>query len=142
VVRVWQPRDPAGLRARLGEQPLAVWAEDDVLHVLWQGQAEEVMLGGGVQPRLWPVEGTDVLWEASLRVRRLDEAVITVLVVPRPAGGDWPTRLTEQFIWHGQDLARPASPGIRARLQPLPLRRAPALRHWRWRVAGWHDRCA
>jgi enterochelin esterase-like enzyme len=101
VVRVWQPRDPATLRARLGEQPLAVWAEDDVLHVLWQGQAEEVMLGGGVQPRLWPVEGTDDLWEASLRVRRLDEAVITVLVLPRPAGGDWPTRLTEPFIWRG-----------------------------------------
>jgi hypothetical protein len=37
VMRVWRPRDPAGLRARLGEQPLAVWAEDDDLHVLWQG---------------------------------------------------------------------------------------------------------
>jgi len=70
-----------------------------------EGQAEEVMLGGGVQPRLWPVEGTDDLWEASLRVRRLDEAVITVLVVPRLAGGDWPTQLTERFIWRG-----PAAP--------------------------------
>jgi enterochelin esterase-like enzyme len=108
VVRVWRPREPAGLRARLGERPLAVWAEDDVLHVLWRGEAEEVMLGGGVQPRLWPVEGTDDLWEASLRVRRLDEAVITVMVVPRPAGGDWPARLTERFIWRGP--AAPAAP--------------------------------
>ena len=58
AVRVWRPRDPAELRARLTEPPLAVWAEDDVLHVLWQGQAEEVLLGGGVQPRLWPVAGT------------------------------------------------------------------------------------
>jgi len=78
VMRVWQPRDPAGLRARLTEPPLAVWAEDDVLQVLWQGQADEVWLGGGVQPRLWPVAGTGDLWEASLRIRRLDEAVITV----------------------------------------------------------------
>jgi hypothetical protein len=108
VLRVWRPRDPAGLRARLAEQPLALWAEDDVLHVLWRGRAEEVMLGGGVRPQLWPVEGTDDLWEASLRIRRLDEAVITVLVVPRPAGGDWPTRLTERFVWRGP--AAPAAP--------------------------------
>jgi enterochelin esterase-like enzyme len=108
VMRVWRPRDPAGLRTRLGEQALAVWAEDDVLHVLWQGRAEEVVLGGGVQPRLWPVEGTDDLWEASLRIRRLDEAVITVLVMPRPAGGDWPVRLTERFVWRG--AAAPAEP--------------------------------
>lgn len=71
VVRVWRLRDPAELRARLSEPPLAVWAEDDVLHVLWQGQADEVWLGGGVQPRLWPVAGTGDLWEASLRIRRL-----------------------------------------------------------------------
>ena len=42
VARVWRPRDPAELRARLSEPPLAVWSEDDVLHVLWQGQADEV----------------------------------------------------------------------------------------------------
>lgn len=34
VVRVWSPRYPAALRARLGGDPLAVWAEDDILHVL------------------------------------------------------------------------------------------------------------
>ena len=52
VMRVWRPRDPAELRARLSEPPLAFWSEDDVLHVLWQGQAAEVQLYGGVQPRL------------------------------------------------------------------------------------------
>jgi hypothetical protein len=52
MVRVWRPRDPAALRARLGGAPLTAWAEDDVLHVLWQGTADEVMLGGGVQRRL------------------------------------------------------------------------------------------
>jgi hypothetical protein len=34
IVRVWWPRDPAELRARLDEPPLAVWPEGDVLHVL------------------------------------------------------------------------------------------------------------
>ena len=105
VMRVWRPRDPGGLRTRLGEQPLAVWAEGDILHVLWRGQAEEVQLGGGVQPRMWPVEATDDLWEASLRIRRLDEAVISVMVVPRPAGGDWQVRVTERLVWRG-----PAAP--------------------------------
>jgi len=108
VMRVWRPRDRGELRTRLGERPLAVWAEDDVLHVLWRGQAEEVRLSGGVHPRMWPVEGTDDLWEASLRIRRLDEAVITVMVMPRPAGGDWPVRLTEWFVWRGP--AAPAAP--------------------------------
>jgi enterochelin esterase-like enzyme len=87
MVRVWCPRDPASLRVRLGEGPLAVWAEDDILHVLWQGQADEVQLVAGLQPRLWPVRSARDLWEASLRIRRLDEAVITITVVSRAAGG-------------------------------------------------------
>ena len=33
--------------------------------MLWQGQAAEVQLYGGVQPRLWPVAGTDGLWEVE-----------------------------------------------------------------------------
>ena len=66
VARVWCPRDPAVLRARLGGMPLTAWAEDDILHVLWHGQAGEVQLAAGVQPRLWPVSGAAGLWEASL----------------------------------------------------------------------------
>jgi hypothetical protein len=61
IVRVWRPREEAELRARLTEPPLAVWSSGDVLDVLWQGQAAEVQLYGGVQPRLWPVAGTDDL---------------------------------------------------------------------------------
>ena len=57
MVRVWLQRDPAALRARLGETPLVAWAEDDVLHVLWRGTADAVTLAAGVQPQLWPVEG-------------------------------------------------------------------------------------
>lgn len=101
IVRVWRPRDPVELRARLTEPPLAVWAEDDVLNVLWQGRADEVQLFGGVQPRLWPVAGTDDLWEASLRVRRLDEAVISMVVASRLAGGDWPTEIPHSRAWRG-----------------------------------------
>ena len=70
VMRVWRPRAPAELRARLIEPPLAVRAEGDVLHVLWQGEADEVWLSSWVQPWLWPVEGIADLWEASLRIRR------------------------------------------------------------------------
>jgi len=105
MVRVWRRRDPAALRARLGETPLVAWAEDDILHVLWQGTADEVMLGAGVQPRLWPVEGTGDLWEASLRVRRLDEAVISIVAMPRRAGGDAPGRMPDQMVWRGPRAA-------------------------------------
>ena len=58
AVRVWCPRDAAGLRERLGDSRYVLWAEDDVLHVLWRGAAEQVVLGGGIQVPLWPVEGT------------------------------------------------------------------------------------
>jgi enterochelin esterase-like enzyme len=101
MVRVWWPRDPAALRARLGGDLLAVWAEDDVLHVLWQGQAEEVQLVAGIQPRLWPVQGAEDLWEASLRIRRLDQAIITIAVLPSRAGEQAPGRATDTLVWRG-----------------------------------------
>jgi enterochelin esterase-like enzyme len=101
LARVWCPRDPAALLARLGGEPLTAWAEDDVLHVLWQGQADEVQLGAGVQPRLWPVGGAERLWEASLRIRRLDEAVITIVVFPRMAGDDPPRTAPDTLVWRG-----------------------------------------
>jgi enterochelin esterase-like enzyme len=108
VLRVWYPRDAAGLRDRLGDSRYAAWAEDDILHVLWRGTAEQVVLGGGVQVPLWPVgdgepAGTgDGLWEASLRVRRLDEAVITVMVIGLGAA-DLPfgRPVTDIMTWRG-----------------------------------------
>jgi hypothetical protein len=60
VLRVWCPRDAAALRERLGDSRYVLWAEDDILHVLWRGTAEQVMLSGGVQVPMWPVEGTCV----------------------------------------------------------------------------------
>ena len=115
VLRVWSTRDPAALRERLGGVPLAVWAEDDILHVLWQGQAEEVRLAAGVQPRLWPVQGADDLWEASLRIRRLDQAAIQIMVAPRRAGAD-PAGLasvTDALVWRGP-LAPAALPAAQS----------------------------
>jgi enterochelin esterase-like enzyme len=105
MARVWVRRDPAALNARLGETPLTAWAEGDVLHVLWRGTADEVMLGAGVQPRLWPVEGAAGLWEASLRIRRLDEAVISIVAVPRRAGSDQPGPMPDQLVWRGPRAA-------------------------------------
>src|SRR5215469_3121959 len=101
MVRVWLPRDPAALRTRLGGDRLAAWAEGDVLHVLWRGTAEEVSLGAGVQPRLWPVKGAGDLWEASLRIRRLDEAVISLVVMPWPAAADGSGRAADELVWRG-----------------------------------------
>ncbi|GAB1822737.1 hypothetical protein HerbRD11066_59010 [Herbidospora sp. RD11066] len=99
IERVWTPRDPAALRARLGADELAVWAEDDVLNILWRGDGEPYRLLSGVQCVLWPVEGD--LWEASVRVRRLDEAVITVTVASRSG--------VAEKVWRGP-RAIPALP--------------------------------
>jgi enterochelin esterase-like enzyme len=128
VMRVWQPRDPAGLRARLTEPPLAVWAEGDVLHVLWQGEADEVQLSGGVQPRLWPVEGTADLWEASLRIRRLDEAVISLAVLPLRAGqSQFGQVMKDPRVWRGPraPTAIPATWPLRGRLERHELDSVP-----------------
>jgi len=108
VLRVWTPRDAAGLLERLGDARHVLWAEDDILHVLWRGQAEQVVLSGGVQVLMWPVEDADSpesaagLWEASLRVRRLDEAVITVMVAGLGAA-DLPfgRPVTDVMTWRG-----------------------------------------
>jgi enterochelin esterase-like enzyme len=120
VMRVWRPRAPAELRSRLTEPPPAVWAEGDVLHVLWQGEADEVWLSGGVQPRLWPVEGTADRWEASLRIRRLDEAVISLAVLPLRAGQSrFGQSLVDERVWRGPraPAAIPAAEPLRGRLE-------------------------
>jgi enterochelin esterase-like enzyme len=108
VVRVWCPREPAELRERLGGERCALWTSEDVLHVLWRGEAEQVLLGGGVQAPMWPVDGTELpgttggLWEASLRVRRLDEAVITVMVIGLGAAElPFGRPVTDVMTWHG-----------------------------------------
>ena len=119
VARVWLPRDPAALRERLGGQKLAAWSDDGILHVLWAGDAELAKLSGGVQAPLWPVDAGSAaagspgedgrLWEASLRIRRLDEAVITLIVTA--TGRDDPAiggPIRGQLTWRGPDAPPPA----------------------------------
>ena len=83
--------------------------------MLWQGQADEVQLAAGVQPRLWPVQGADGLWEASLRIRRLDQAVIRIMVAPRRAGDDpaGPVSASDTLVWRGP-LAPAALPAAQS----------------------------
>jgi enterochelin esterase-like enzyme len=102
LVRVWCPRDAAALEARLADKDLAAWAEDDVLHVVWRGEAARASLAGGVQMPLWPVDGAAGLWEASVRVRRLDDAVITLMVAAIGDGDPMlGRRLGEPLVFRG-----------------------------------------
>jgi len=114
MVRVWWPRDPAALRARVREGPLAVWAEAGILHVLWQGQANQVQLVVGIQPRLWSVQGADDLWEASLRIRRLEEAVISIAVLPWRADDELVGQTSDTLVWRGPQapVALPAAQSL------------------------------
>jgi enterochelin esterase-like enzyme len=102
LLRVWFPRDAAALEAKLAGRPLAAWAQDGVLHVLWRGDADQASLAGGIQLPLWPVDGADRLWEASARVRGLDEALISLSVAAIGAG-DTPLGqpLGEPFVFRG-----------------------------------------
>jgi enterochelin esterase-like enzyme len=116
VQRVWRARDPADLRGRLGTGHLAVWAEDDVLHVLWRGDGDQphdqVLLSGGVSVPMWPVEGAAGLWEASLRIRRLDEAVISLYVQAlQPADPPFGRPPADQLTWHGPRAPQGATAG-------------------------------
>ncbi|AQZ67965.1 unnamed protein product [[Actinomadura] parvosata subsp. kistnae] len=101
--RVWRRREPEELRRRLTDGPLAVWSEDDVLHVLWRG--DEPRLSAGVQLAMWPVRGADDLWELSVRIRRLEEAVISVVAATSHRPHEQPV----ERLWRGA-LAAPAPP--------------------------------
>src|SRR5215475_11708971 len=113
--RVWQPRKAAELRERLGESRCVLWASGDVLHVLWRGEAEQVLLAGALHAPMWPVKGTQGLWEASLRMRRLDEAVVTVMMIGLgPADLPFGVPVTDTVTWHG-----PRAPEVREVEGPL-----------------------
>ena len=109
LVRVWCPRDIPALEARVGDKTVTAWAEEDVLHVLWRGEATRATLASGIQLPLWPVEGAAGLWEASVRVRRLDEAVITLMVAVIGDGDTMLGRLAgEPFVFRGPRAPTPA----------------------------------
>lgn len=70
VRRVWRKWATAEL---LRHQP--VWRDGDDLTLIYEGEAEEVRLIGGLQMPMWRIAESD-LWVASLRIRNLDQAVI------------------------------------------------------------------
>ncbi len=111
LVRVWCPRDIPALQARIGDDTVTAWTEDDVLHVLWRGEATMAALSSGIQLPLWPVDGAAGLWEASVRVRRLDEALITLMIT---VTGDSDTMLGrpvgEPLVFRGPGA--PAAPPL------------------------------
>jgi hypothetical protein len=130
VQRVWRARDQSELRWRLGAGRFAVWSEVDVLHVLWRGEGDRVLLGGGLSAPMWPVRGAAGLWEVSLRVRRLDEAVTTLFVLALRAS-DLPFGQVaiDRVTWRGprapvdQTSGRPLAGRIREHvLQSIALR--------------------
>jgi hypothetical protein len=109
LVRVWCPRDVAALEARLAGTDLAAWAQDGVLHVGWRGEAGRASVSGGIQMPLWPVDGAAGLWEASVRVRRLDEVVITLSVAAAMDGGTlFGSRSGEPLVFRGPGAPAPA----------------------------------
>ena len=113
--RVWTPRDPAELHRHVQTDDLAVWAEDDVLHLLWRGTAAQVDVGGGIQKSLWPVVGADDLWEASVRVRALDRCAFSLHVFAQRAGDTPFGRPADVSTeWHG-----PAAPDRLPEARPL-----------------------
>ena len=101
VLRIWQPREAESLRARLVPGPFAMWAEGDVLHMLWRGAADRVELTGGLQAPMWPVDGTADLWEASFRAYRLDEAIVSAAAIPLRAGQPAFGQRIEPATWRG-----------------------------------------
>jgi enterochelin esterase-like enzyme len=81
-----------------------------------------------VQVRLWPVEGIADLWEASLRVRRLDEAVISLAVLPLRAGqSQFGQVMKDPRVWRGPraPTAIPATWPLRGRLERHELDSVP-----------------
>jgi enterochelin esterase-like enzyme len=128
LMRVWQPRDPGMLADRLGASRLTAWAEGDVLHVLWRGQADMVQLAGGVQAQMWPVDGAPGLWEASVRIRCLAGSVISLAVSAQAAGAAGPPQSGDTVMWRGplSPAARPAADPLRGTLTQHSLE-SPAL---------------
>ncbi len=77
--RVWTDSTPADLRARREAEGASAWADDDVITFVTESDVQVTV------PPVFPVESWDAgdgLQVLSLRVERLDEAVITYTFTP------------------------------------------------------------
>ena len=116
-------RPPARPPAR---GPLAAWAEADVLHVLWQGQADQVQLVAGIQPRLWPVQGAEDLWEARCASAGWRKRSSRSLCCPPAPASRRPAGRPIRWCGAGRGRPRPCPPPRRspARSRSTPLQAA------------------
>lgn len=120
--RVWRPRPLAELRERLGNAGAAIWSEGDVLEFLYRGAAERVHCSSGVQLEMWRAGRSDV-WELSVRVARLDEAVISLVAIPLGDGDNaFGGPLGEPVHFRG-----PAAPAAPDQIDTLPATRSTGL---------------
>jgi len=92
--RQWEP---AAVQRHL-DRGESVVAGADELSFFFRGEADAVQLGGGVQYLLSPIGSTD-LWVLTLRVPRVQEAVVSYFFVPlsdTPPAGPFTGR-----VWRG-----------------------------------------
>lgn len=77
------------------------WADGDIFIAVYQGEADEVLLGGGIQLPPWRVGESD-LWVAMARVRDLPQCVIGYFFLPLQ--GDQPVPNQGQSgVWRGAE---------------------------------------
>lgn len=82
IRRIWRRWSPDQLLARG-----PVFMENDDLTFVYEGDADEVRLVGGLPMQLWRLPES-MVWAASVRVRNLAEAVVSYGFVPK--GEAWP----------------------------------------------------
>ncbi len=105
--RVWRDDDPAALLARQAADG-PVWRDGDELVFVWQCDAHDVSVAGGLQIPMWRLEGSDV-WTLRVRIRDLDRAVISFAFVGTKPGDPTPSYLGGDGRWRGPE-APPAPP--------------------------------
>jgi enterochelin esterase-like enzyme len=94
LCRVRRPWTAAELRARLDAGESA-FRDGDQMTFVYRGEAEGVELGGGIQGPLSRLAETD-LWVLTVRVPRLDEAMVSYFFVPITPGQRPRGRFTAQ----------------------------------------------
>ena len=105
VRRVWRDDDAAELLRLRDAAGGPVWREGEDLVFVWESDADEVRLAGGLHVPLWRLDGSDV-WVIRLRIRDLDRAVIGHGFVGTTGGGG--TRyLGGDGCWRGPQAPPP-----------------------------------
>lgn len=89
------------LDKRLGSNYWAVWQDGDSLHYVFHGQADAILVGGGINVDLVPIDNTNY-WVANLKIKDLDRAVISYIFAVRTQ--DKFKFLPESSgVWRGDD---------------------------------------